>query len=126
MKLSVAEREGKGDKGISSEQEARGSRPSCPFSLARGLAPNFLGPFFPFERLPRRLHQNRVLSRQLLPNDRYDVCRRIQSYLIRTKSIKDNATSPSSKCAMYPPCELFSTFSQVAINDRFTKLNSTG
>ena len=53
MKLSVAEREGKGDKGISGEQQARGSRPSCPFSLARGLPPNFLGPFFPFERLAR-------------------------------------------------------------------------
>lgn len=50
MKLSVAEREGKG---ISGEQQARGSRPSCPFSLARGLPPNFLGPFFPFERLAR-------------------------------------------------------------------------
>ena len=87
MKLSVAEREGKGDKEISGEQEARGSRPSCPFSLARGLAPNFLGPFFPFERLARRLHQNRVLSRLLLPNDRYDVCRRIQSYLVRTMQL---------------------------------------
>ena len=133
MKLNVAEREGKGDKGISGEQEARGAREEAPLpvpSPSRAVSlPNSF-PLLPFERLPSRLYQKRVLSRLLLPNDRYDVCRRIQSYLIKTKTIKYNATSASSKCAIYLPCKLLArsvkNAALLAINDRFTKLNSTG
>ena len=79
MKLNVAEREGKGDKGISREQEARGAREEAPLTVpspSRAVSlPNSFG-ILPFRTPATQAHQKRVLSRLLLPNDRYDVCRR--------------------------------------------------